>query len=466
MVPPNNLGPNLNGKAVNETQYRGMIGSLIYLTTSRLDIQFSTCLCARYQANPKESHLIAVKRISRYLKDTPSLGLWYPKCSGFDLKGYSDSDYTGCNMDRKNTSGACQFLGGKLVYWSAKKKQYVALSLAEAEYVAAAGCCANILWMKSQLTDYDIIYEKIKKLSPVRPRIKAQAILQLPHMWLLKCIKSPTSLGVTYEEELTLSSVVGMDEGTQNYSLDHIFVGTNTSVLVDKTKSAKNGLKTTHTDLGSLASILEAKDKVAKLKAKVKVAFLKAQPLYPDVNQLTELLFLGLPSKISSVQEKLKTFDILSSLLNKVTNTLNRFATSMENASSKITDKSIPLASQANASPAEREKNTNDADNANLKKQPTTTNPPTTSFQSPLFPKSKGKEVMSSKDAEEEETKSDSNYDHANPADSMVESSKQKKLNKFSLSLKVVNKFILLLRRLKNKRGLKNLSNMSWPNKK
>ncbi|GJZ99939.1 retrovirus-related pol polyprotein from transposon TNT 1-94 [Tanacetum coccineum] len=91
MVPPNNLGPGLSGKAANETQYR---------------------------ANPKESHLIAVKRIFKY------------------LKGYSDSDYAGCNMDRKSTS-------------------------AEAEYVAAAGCCANILWMKSQLTDYDIIYEKV-----------------------------------------------------------------------------------------------------------------------------------------------------------------------------------------------------------------------------------------------------------------------------------------------------------------
>ncbi|GKD10485.1 retrovirus-related pol polyprotein from transposon TNT 1-94 [Tanacetum coccineum] len=108
MVPPNNLGPDLSGKAANETQYR---------------------------ANPKESHLIAVKRIFKYLKGTLSLGLWYPKCSSFDLKGYSDSDYAGCNMDRKSTS-------------------------AEAEYVAAAGCCANILWMKSQLTDYDIIYEK------------------------------------------------------------------------------------------------------------------------------------------------------------------------------------------------------------------------------------------------------------------------------------------------------------------
>ncbi|GJU22844.1 retrovirus-related pol polyprotein from transposon TNT 1-94 [Tanacetum coccineum] len=126
MVPHNNLRPDLNDKAINETQYRGMIGSLMYLTVTRPYIQFSTCLFARYQANPKESHLIAVKRIFR-----------------------------------KSTSGACQLLGGKLVCWSAKKKQYVAISLAKAEYVAAPSCCANILWMKSQLTDYDIIYEKV-----------------------------------------------------------------------------------------------------------------------------------------------------------------------------------------------------------------------------------------------------------------------------------------------------------------
>ncbi|GJY44244.1 retrovirus-related pol polyprotein from transposon TNT 1-94 [Tanacetum coccineum] len=136
IVPPNNLGPDLSGKAINETQYRGMIESLMYLTASRLDIQFSTCLYARYQENPKESYLIAVKRIFRYLKGTPSLALWYPKCSGFDLKGYSDSDYDGCNMDMKRTSGA-------------------------SEYVAATECCANILWMKSQLTNYDIIHEKV-----------------------------------------------------------------------------------------------------------------------------------------------------------------------------------------------------------------------------------------------------------------------------------------------------------------
>nr|GFB38686.1 retrovirus-related Pol polyprotein from transposon TNT 1-94 [Tanacetum cinerariifolium]GFB38739.1 retrovirus-related Pol polyprotein from transposon TNT 1-94 [Tanacetum cinerariifolium] len=112
IVPPNNLGSDLNGKVVNEARYRGMIGSL---TASRPDIQFSTCLCVRYQANPKESHLIVVKRIFRYLKGTPSLGLWYPKCLGFDLKRYSDSGYVEYNMVRKSTSDACQLLGGKLV---------------------------------------------------------------------------------------------------------------------------------------------------------------------------------------------------------------------------------------------------------------------------------------------------------------------------------------------------------------
>ncbi|GJW52068.1 hypothetical protein Tco_0093419 [Tanacetum coccineum] len=161
MVPPNNLGPNLASKLVNETSYRGMIGSLRYLTTTRSDIQFFIVLCVRYQSNPKESHLIVVKRILRYLKGTPTLGLYYPKCSGFDLKGYSNSDYVGCNMDRKSTSGACQILGGKLVCGSAKKQQSLAISLAEAEYVDVAGCCASILWMKSQLNDYNIHYKMV-----------------------------------------------------------------------------------------------------------------------------------------------------------------------------------------------------------------------------------------------------------------------------------------------------------------
>ncbi|GKB25349.1 hypothetical protein Tco_0864750, partial [Tanacetum coccineum] len=96
-----------------------------------------------------------------YLKGTPNLGLWYPKGSSFDLKAYSDSDYVGCNLDRKSTSWGYQILGGKLVCWSAKKQSSVAMSSAEAEYVAAAGCCAQVLWIKSQLDDYDVLYDKV-----------------------------------------------------------------------------------------------------------------------------------------------------------------------------------------------------------------------------------------------------------------------------------------------------------------
>lgn len=116
MSPPNNLHADPDGKPVNPTLYRGMIGSLMYLTASRPDIMFSTCLCARYQASPKESHLLAIKRIFKYLKGTPTLGLWYPKDSNFDLVGYFDSDYAGCMFDQKITSGGCQLLGGGEAY--------------------------------------------------------------------------------------------------------------------------------------------------------------------------------------------------------------------------------------------------------------------------------------------------------------------------------------------------------------
>ncbi|GKB60214.1 retrovirus-related pol polyprotein from transposon TNT 1-94 [Tanacetum coccineum] len=97
---------------------------------------------AWYQANPKESYLVDVKRIFRYLKGTLNLSLWYLNGSGFDLKAYSDSDYVGCNLDRKSTSGGCQILGGKLVCWSAKKQSSVAMSSAKAEYVTTVGCYA------------------------------------------------------------------------------------------------------------------------------------------------------------------------------------------------------------------------------------------------------------------------------------------------------------------------------------
>ncbi|XP_014499242.1 uncharacterized protein LOC106760301 [Vigna radiata var. radiata] len=126
-----------SGKEVNQTKYRGMIGSLLYLTASRLDILQSVCVCARYQSSPRESHLTAVKRILKYLKGTTSFGLWYPSGDEPSLIGFSDADYGGCKIDRKSTSGTCHFLGSSLVSWHSKKQACVALSTTEVEYIAA-----------------------------------------------------------------------------------------------------------------------------------------------------------------------------------------------------------------------------------------------------------------------------------------------------------------------------------------
>ncbi|WVZ58380.1 hypothetical protein U9M48_008659 [Paspalum notatum var. saurae] len=119
-------------------KFRGMIGSLLYLTATRTDIQFAVCLCARYQASPRTSYRQAVKRIFRYLKFTPELGFWYSSGSSLSLRGFSDADHAGCRIDRKSTSGTCQLLGTSLVSWSSRKQASVALSTTEAEYVATA----------------------------------------------------------------------------------------------------------------------------------------------------------------------------------------------------------------------------------------------------------------------------------------------------------------------------------------
>ncbi|GJU63640.1 putative ribonuclease H-like domain-containing protein [Tanacetum coccineum] len=134
--------------------YRSMIDSLMYLTSSRPDIMFVICACARFQVTPKVSHLHDVKRIFRYLKDQPKLGLWYPKDSPFDLEAYSDSDYAGASLDRKSTTGGCQLLGSRLISWQCKKQTIVANSTTEAEYVAAASCCGQVLWIQNQMLDY------------------------------------------------------------------------------------------------------------------------------------------------------------------------------------------------------------------------------------------------------------------------------------------------------------------------
>jgi hypothetical protein len=114
----------------------------------------SVWMCARFQANPKEVHLRAMKRIMRYLVYTPKFGLWYHKGSTFDLIGYSDAVYARCKIDRKSTSETCQFLGRSLVSWSSKKQNSVSLSTVEAEYIVVGHCCAQLLWMRQTLRDY------------------------------------------------------------------------------------------------------------------------------------------------------------------------------------------------------------------------------------------------------------------------------------------------------------------------
>ncbi|GJU78745.1 hypothetical protein Tco_1275815 [Tanacetum coccineum] len=139
-----------------------MIGSLMYLTASRPDIMFAVCACARFQVTPKASHLHAVKRIFRYLKHQPKLGLWYPRDSPFELEAFSDSDYAGASLDRKSTTGGCQFLGRRLISWQCKKQTIVANSTTKAEYVAAAHCCGQVLWIQNQMMDYGFNFMNTK----------------------------------------------------------------------------------------------------------------------------------------------------------------------------------------------------------------------------------------------------------------------------------------------------------------
>jgi hypothetical protein len=153
----------MGGKSVDQKVYRSMIGSLLYLCASRPDIMLSIRMCARFQANPKKVHLRAVKRIMRYFVYTLKFGLWY-KGYTFDLIGYSNVDYAGCKIDRKSTSGTCQFLGRSLMSWASKKQNPVALSTVEAEYIAAGHCCARLLWMRQTLRDYGYKLSKVPLL--------------------------------------------------------------------------------------------------------------------------------------------------------------------------------------------------------------------------------------------------------------------------------------------------------------
>nr|GEX93172.1 uncharacterized mitochondrial protein AtMg00810-like [Tanacetum cinerariifolium] len=161
LVEKSKLDEDLQGKPVDATLYRGMIESLMYLTSSRPDLTYAVCLCAWYQAKPTKKHLNAVKRIFRYLKGTINMGVWYSKDTGMSLTAYADADHAGYQDARRSTSASAQFLGDKLVSWSSKKQKCTAILSTKAKYISLSGCCAQILWMRSQLRDYGFQFNKI-----------------------------------------------------------------------------------------------------------------------------------------------------------------------------------------------------------------------------------------------------------------------------------------------------------------
>lgn len=148
---------NLNGKSVDTKIYRNMIGSLLYLSTSRLDISYSIGACVRYQADPKESHLKVVKRIIRYINSTINHGLWYSfDTNNIVIVGYSDANRAGNVDDRKNTSGKCLYIENCLISWHNKKHNSISLSISEVNYITTRSGCTQLLWMKQILKDYGI----------------------------------------------------------------------------------------------------------------------------------------------------------------------------------------------------------------------------------------------------------------------------------------------------------------------
>ncbi|GKE95189.1 putative ribonuclease H-like domain-containing protein, partial [Tanacetum coccineum] len=161
MEPKAPLAQDEGGPDVDLHLYRSMIGCLMYLTASRPDIMYAVCVCSRFQVTPKISHLYAVKRIFKYIKGKPKLGLWYPRESPLDLVAYSDSDYAAANLDRKSTTGGCQFLGRRLISWQCKKQTIVATSTTEAEYVAAACNTPQKSGQRSGMVTFGVLLQGI-----------------------------------------------------------------------------------------------------------------------------------------------------------------------------------------------------------------------------------------------------------------------------------------------------------------
>ncbi|GJT66675.1 retrovirus-related pol polyprotein from transposon TNT 1-94 [Tanacetum coccineum] len=173
MVEKSKLDKDTQGKAINPTHYHGMIGTLMYLIASRLDLTFAVCMCARYKVKPTENHLHAVKRIFKYLRGTVNQGLWYPKDSFIALTAYADTDHAGCQDTKRSTSGSMQLLGDRLVNWSSKRQVengVVELYFVNTEYQLAdiftkALCRERIEFLINKLGMQCFMPETLKQLA-------------------------------------------------------------------------------------------------------------------------------------------------------------------------------------------------------------------------------------------------------------------------------------------------------------
>ncbi|KAD4982137.1 hypothetical protein E3N88_18808 [Mikania micrantha] len=232
--------PDDNGEPIDQTLYRCMIGSLMYLTASRPDIMYATCVCARYQSAPKQSHLSFVKRILRYLKGTPVLGIWYPANKICKLVGFTDSDYAGCSLTRKSTSGGCQFFAGCLVSWQSKKQTSVSNSTAEAEYITAAHCTAQIFWLQYQLLDFGITELKTPLLidSEAAKNIIKNPVyhsktkhIEIRHHFIRDCFEK----GLIVPEHTTASEDKSSEEPSEDTNKRQLLPKTNKRKMLPKT---------------------------------------------------------------------------------------------------------------------------------------------------------------------------------------------------------------------------------------
>ena len=161
MSPNVKLIINLLGKSVDHSLYKSMIGNLLYFTASRPNISYSVGVCARYQANPKELHIIVVKRIIKYVKTISNFGVWYDKDTNDVLARDSNADWAGNADDQKSTSGRCFYLGNNLVSWMSKTQNSISLSIVKVEYIVADSCCTQLLWMQKLLLDYGICHKHL-----------------------------------------------------------------------------------------------------------------------------------------------------------------------------------------------------------------------------------------------------------------------------------------------------------------